>query len=113
MDWLQLEQAQWIGIIGSALIALSMLMNNIWRLRWINLVGASTMALYGFAIDAPPVWALNLFITSVDVFYLVQLSRRADTFTTLPFPDERYPYLRRFLEYHREDMARYQPDFAL
>ena len=113
MDWLQPENAQLVGYVGSTLIALSMLMNNIWRLRWINLVGASTMAVYGFAIDALPVLALNLFIACVDVYYLIQLDRRRDTFTALPFPDERYPYLRRFLEFHGEDIARYQPDFDL
>ena len=113
MEWLEPDQAQFIGYVGSALIALSMLMNNIWRLRWINLAGASTMAIYGFAIGAVPVLGLNLFITCVDVFYLVQLDRRRDTFTTLPFPDQRYPYLRRFLEFHREDIAKYQPDFSL
>lgn len=113
MEWLEPGQAQLIGVVGSTLIALSMLMNNIWRLRWINLVGASTMAVYGLAIGAVPVLVLNLFITCVDVFYLVQLDRSKDTFTTLPFPDERYPYLRRFLEFHREDIARYQPDFSL
>jgi hypothetical protein len=59
------------------------------------------------------VLALNLFITCVDVFYLVQLDRSKDTFTALPFPDERYPYLRRFLEFHGEDIAKYQPDFSL
>jgi hypothetical protein len=113
VEWLEPGQAQLIGYVGSTLIALSMLMNNIWRLRWINLVGASTMAIYGFAIGAVPVLALNLFITCVDVFYLVQLDRSKDTFTTLPFPDERYPYLRRFLEFHGEDIAKYQPDFSL
>ena len=113
MDWLEPGQAQVIGYVGSALIALSMLMNNIWRLRWINLVGASTMAVYGFAIGALPVLALNLFISCVDVFYLIQLDRRRDTFTALAFPDERYPYLRRFLEFHGEDIAKYQPDFSI
>ena len=113
MDWLEPGQAQLIGYAGSALIALSMVMNNIWRLRWINLVGASTMAVYGFAIGALPVLALNLFITCVDIFYLVQLDRRRDTFTTLAFPDEHYPYLRRFLEFHSDDIAKYQPDFSL
>jgi len=113
LDWLDPNHAQIIGYAGSTLIALSMLMNNIWRLRWINLVGASTMGLYGFLIGEIPVLALNLFITSVDIFYLNQLSRKKDIFTTLPFPDENYPYLRRFLEFHAQDIAKYQPDFSL
>ena len=35
MDGIQL-----VGYVGSVLVAVSLMMNNIWRLRWINLIGA-------------------------------------------------------------------------
>jgi EamA domain-containing membrane protein RarD len=52
-----------IGYAGSVLIAVSITMNNIWKLRWINLFGAGTFAVYGLIVKAYPVFVLNSFIT--------------------------------------------------
>ena len=59
MDILQI-----IGYTGSVLVAVSLMMSNIVRLRWINLFGAGTFAIYGLLINAYPVFALNGFIFS-------------------------------------------------
>ena len=75
-----MDLVQWVGYVGSALVATSLMMNNIWRLRWINLVGASTFAIYGLLIQAWPVVGLNSFIAVVDIVYLILLSRMQDTF---------------------------------
>ena len=41
---------EWIGYIASIVIATSMLMNSLLKLRWINLVGAILFSTYGFII---------------------------------------------------------------
>jgi len=56
--WIQI-----IGYGGSFLIALSLSMKSISRLRKINLIGASTFAFYGFLMGAYPVLILNSFIS--------------------------------------------------
>lgn len=101
-----------IGYVGSVLIAASLMMNNIWRLRWINLVGALTFSLYGLLIDAWPVVGVNGFIAIVDVFYLVMLSRRKDSFSFFEVtPDS--VFLKEFLAFWSKDIRNFFPGFDL
>ncbi|MHA7880748.1 MAG: hypothetical protein ACX931_13210 [Saccharospirillum sp.] len=74
MNWLDLY-----GYLGSALIAISLMMSNIRKLRWINLIGAGTFASYGVLIQAWPVAALNGFIVLINVVHLWQIHRRPAT----------------------------------
>lgn len=71
MNWLELY-----GYLGSVLIAISLMMGDIRKLRWINLVGAGTFASYGLLIGAWPVAALNGFIVLIDIVHLWQIYRR-------------------------------------
>ncbi len=73
----------WIGYFASGIIALSMTMNSIVKFRWINLIGATTFATYGFLIGAYPVMALNGFIVLVDIYYLSKIYSKSQLFDTL------------------------------
>lgn len=106
MEWIQI-----VGYAGSILIAVSITMNNIWKLRWINLFGAGTFAVYGLVVQAYPVFALNSFITFVDVYYLIQMSRKKDYFTLTDVPEGSYLFLQKFLQFYREDIRSYFPGF--
>jgi hypothetical protein len=64
------------GYVGSVLIALSLMMSNIVRLRWINLVGAAVFSTYGVIIQAWPVAFLNGFIVLIDIYHLWQIQRQ-------------------------------------
>lgn len=59
-----------VGYIASALVAVSLMMSSIFRLRVINLVGAALFTVYGLLIGAYPVAAMNLFIVLIDLYYL-------------------------------------------
>lgn len=100
-----------IGYSGSFLVALSLSMKSISRLRKINLLGASTFALYGLLVHAYPVFVLNGFIALVDVYYLLQMRRQQDYFELLPINTNDSPFLRRFLEFHQQEIQRFFPDF--
>ena len=43
---------EWIGYLASILIAISMFMKDIVKLRFINLVGSLLFAFYGFSISS-------------------------------------------------------------
>ena len=67
---------EWIGYLASILIAISMFMKDIVKLRFINLVGSLLFAFYGFSIKAYPVAIINSkkvmykkFISVKDKFY--------------------------------------------
>jgi hypothetical protein len=102
-----------IGYAGSALVAVSLMMTNIWRLRWINLIGASFFVLYGLALHAPPVAALNAVIVAVDVYYLAQMARRKDYFSLMPVAGAQETLLKNFCDYYQQDIQRFFPGFGL
>ncbi len=105
MNWIE-----YFGYAASALIALSLMMNNIWRLRWINLIGASSFAIYGLVLGIYPVFFLNAFISLTDIYYIVQMSRKRDYFSILEVRPESN-FLDKFLYFYRDDIRTFFPDF--
>lgn len=66
---------EWVGYLASVVVAISLMMSNIKKLRWWNLIGAALFVAYGVAIDAYPVALVNFFIILIDIYYLVKLYR--------------------------------------
>ena len=80
MQWLEVY-----GYLGSVLIAISLMMGDIRKLRWINLIGAGTFASYGLLIQAWPVALLNGFIVLIDIVHLWQIYRRPAPLSQVDF----------------------------
>lgn len=102
---------EWIGYTGSVLVAISLMMKNIYHLRRINFIGASTFAFYGYLVSAYPVVLLNGFIALVDVYYLIKMNKAKDSFSLMPVLDETHPYLTKFLHYYNNDIKKFFPEF--
>jgi len=100
---------EWIGYTASILVLISLSMSNIGRLRWFNLAGASTFAVYGYLIDAWPVTLMNTAIACVNVYYLIQLYTQRDYFTVRRVAADD-SYLNEFLAFHRRLIERYYPN---
>jgi len=101
---------QVLGYAASALIATSLLMRSIVRLRIINMAGAATFSLYGFLIGAYPVGILNAMTTAINVVQLIRLQRRKEIFRILEVrPNAQY--LEYFLDFERADIGRFIPHF--
>lgn len=66
---------EWVGYLASVVVAISLMMSNIKKLRWWNLVGAALFVAYGLAIGALPVALVNFFIVLIDLYYLIKLYR--------------------------------------
>ncbi|GGQ24313.1 YgjV family protein [Shewanella litoralis] len=66
---------EWVGYLASVVVAISLMMSDIKKLRWWNLIGAVLFVAYGLAIDAFPVALVNFFIVLIDLYYLVKLYR--------------------------------------
>jgi hypothetical protein len=108
---MQLQWTEWIGYAGSILIAASLLMSNIWKLRWINLGGVLLLAVYGLVLRSCPVFLLNTFIAGADAYYLYRISTRRDYFSLVRIAPDRSAIRDEFLNYYRADIARYFPEF--
>jgi len=104
--WLQL-----LGYAASALIAISLMMRSVVRLRLINLAGAATFSIYGFLIGAYPVGILNMMTASINIIQLIRLRRRKEIFRILEVSPESQ-YLSYFLAFERSDIRKFVPRFA-
>jgi hypothetical protein len=101
---------EWIGYISSVIVAVSLTMSSIVKLRWYNLVGAGIFAFYGFAIGSLPVGFLNLFIVFANIYYLVKIYNRKETFKLIP-TNLQDAYLQYFLEFNKKEISSFFPDF--
>ena len=61
---------EWVGYAASIMIAISLIMTDIVKLRIINTIGCILFAIYGFTVKAYPVAIINTFIVFVNAYYL-------------------------------------------
>jgi hypothetical protein len=108
IDWTEV-----IGYAGSLLVAVSLMMSSLVKLRWINLAGAAAFAVYGWVVGAFPVLAVNGFIVLVNIYYLWSMNRTRDYFSLMEIRRLDNDYLQTFLEFHAADINRFFPGFSL
>ena len=65
INWIEIT-----GYVASVLIAVSLTMSSIVKLRVINMVGALLFGTYGVFIGSIPVALVNYFIGATNIFYL-------------------------------------------
>ena len=100
-----------IGYLGSILVAISLMMKSLLRLRIINLIGALFFTLYGILLTAYPVAMVNGIIVCIDIYYLYQMWRQKDFFTFLEVsPNGKY--LNAFVEFHKDDIREIIPSYT-
>ena len=107
-----MSNVELIGYTGSVLVALSLMMKNIWWLRRINLLGGATFALYGLLLNAYPVFVLNGFIALVDVYYLFEMKRKKEYFSLAQVKNFDNTLFHRFIEFYLEDILKFFPEFS-
>jgi len=99
-----------IGYFASFLVALSLMMSNIFKLRLINLFGAGIFAIYGLIVGAYPVFVVNGWIFLVDVYYLYKTFKNKNDFKLFNVKEDAV-YLREFVKYYSKDIGKFFPDF--
>ncbi|MEW5926163.1 MAG: hypothetical protein AB1941_01630 [Gemmatimonadota bacterium] len=100
-----------VGYVASVLVAVSLMMSSILRLRLINLAGSAAFTVYGALIGAYPVAVVNALIVLINLYYLRQMLGSREYFRLLRVrPDSEY--LRCFLDFYRADVERFLPGFA-
>ncbi len=106
--WLEI-----FGYVASAVVAASFLMSKVTHLRWSSVIGAFAFAVYGVLTNTWPIVGVNSFIVLVNLVFLWRLRRQKDLFETLTINSPQSAFLRHFLEFYGEDVARWFPDFDL
>lgn len=97
------------GYVGSVLVELSLMMSNIKRLRWINLIGAAAFSLYGLLIGATPVFVLNGWIVLVNIYYLIRLYQFKDDFDLVHLISTKTELFELLMEKYGDDIRSFFP----
>lgn len=101
---------QIIGWVASALIATSLMMKSVRRLRIINGIGGLVSVIYGLLIKAYPVAILNTLVVIIDAYYFIKMLKRSDFFTVMEVaPDS--TYFNFFLNFNKNDIKTFFPNF--
>jgi hypothetical protein len=107
---LGISTVELIGYIASVLVATSLTMSSIVKLRWFSLAGSSIFSTYGFLIGAMPVGVLNAFIALVNIYYLRKMYSKEESFKVIEI-NPNGSYVRYFLEFFGKDIDMFFPSF--
>lgn len=99
-----------IGYIASVLVAVSLMMSKIVKLRVVNMIGAAIFSLYGILIGSIPVAGMNGFIVLINVYYLYKMYTNEEYFTLLRVSYDS-EYLNKFLHFYKRQIDESQPNF--
>jgi len=99
-----------VGYTGSILVAVSLMMKSLVRLRVVNLFGAIVFIIYGILIKAAPVVFLNALTLSVNAYNLWKMWGRKDYFTLMEIRAES-TYLKRFLDFYSKEILEFIPTY--
>jgi len=101
------------GTTASVVIAISLTMKNLKRLRVLNAVGALGFTVYGLLIGTRRRLRLNGFIVVIDIVFLWKMYASKDRFDVIESDPYASPFVALFLGHHKDDIKRYQPEFSL
>ena len=105
MNWLE-----WLGYLASVIVAVSLLMSSIIKLRWYNLIGSILFAVYGYLINAIPVALINTIIVFINIYYLYKVYSEKEYFKMIEMHEEN-KYLHSFFDFYKKEIQKYFPDF--
>ena len=99
-----------IGYVASVLLAISLIVNNDLKFRWINAGGCLFFIVYGVFISAWPIIITNSFLLAINIFYLIKIYNSHEDFELIQFQgSERL--VKKFLSFYYTDIHNYFPEF--
>ena len=100
-----------IGYAASLLLAISLLVTNDLKFRWINTCGNICFLTYGILINAFPIILTNSILFLINLFYLIKIYNAKEDFELIEFKGgEKLVY--KFLSFYKEDIAKYFPKYV-
>lgn len=109
---MSLEWTEWLGYLASVIVAISLMMSNVRRLRWINLMGALAFTIYGAILGLLPILIVNGFIVGINIYYLIRMSLTKNRFHLIPVSQSASIFLPRFIEFYKNEIASHFPEFS-
>jgi GNAT superfamily N-acetyltransferase len=100
----------YFGYFASTVVAISLLMSSIIRLRWVNMVGSLLFTTYGVLIQAYPVALLNFCIVCINIYHLTKIYSKKEHFKLVSIPVDSQ-YFTEFLSFHETEIRKFFPNF--
>jgi len=104
--------AQVLGYLAFLFLAVSLLVNNDIKFRWINSLGSLSFVLYGIFIHAFPIVLTNAVLLIINIYFLVKIYRRQEKFDLVEFSKDA-TLIPKFLSFYQKDIKAYFPDFVM
>lgn len=76
---MEMNMVEILGYAASIMVAISLMMKDIVRLRVLNFIGCALFTAYGLMIDAWPVVVTNGFIACVNIYFLAKMQQEKKT----------------------------------
>ncbi|MBA5763960.1 YgjV family protein [Vibrio sp. 404] len=76
---MDMNMVEILGYAASIMVAISLTMKDIVKLRVLNFVGCALFTAYGLMIDSWPVVLTNGFIACVNVYFLAKMQQEKKT----------------------------------
>lgn len=99
-----------IGYIASLLLAISLLVTNDLKFRWLNTLGCVSFIVYGIFINALPIIVTNSILFLINLYCLVKLYHAKEDFELIEFAGNE-KLVHKFLSFYKEDIAKYFPEY--
>lgn len=101
-----------LGYLAFIFLAISLLVTNDIKFRWINGLGGFSFVLYGLLIGAFPIVLTNVVLFAINVYFLIKIYRKQEKFDLVEF-NQNAAIVPKFLSFYENDIQRYFPDFEL
>ena len=99
-----------IGYVASAFLAISLIVNNALKFRWLNILGCISFIAYGLLINATPVILANAILLCINIFQLLRLYSVKEKFQFIRI-NEGDLLINKFLVFYWKDIRKFFPDF--
>lgn len=103
---------QSLGYLAFVFLAISLLVTNDIKFRWINGLGGLSFVLYGLFINAFPIVLTNVVLFAINIYFLIKIYRRQEKFDLVEFNKEG-ALIPKFLSFYEKDIQKYFPEFKL
>lgn len=100
------------GYVASLALAISLMVNNDLKFRWLNTIGCISFILYGVLIGAFPVILTNGILLCINLYYLIRIYNTREDFDVIAFQGEE-KLMAKFLSFYDKDIKGYFPQFNM
>lgn len=106
------DLAPWLGYLATLLLAISLLVNNDLKFRWLNLGGCIAFIIYGTVLNAIPIVLTNFILLCINAYFLFRIYNHKELFEILEF-EESGKLPEKFIAFNEKDIKKYFPDFHI